>query len=490
MHQPFPLDALLLDRTSETPLAQQLYRALRSLIHDRTLRAGSGLPSTRSLAQDLGVARNTVFAAYEQLITEGYITNRRGARSTVVDLPAGLPGADARPRPPMPRSLSKRGEVMTRQPNHMGRPGEVAFHPGMPDAGSFPFGLWSRLLARRSNGARSGLFGSYNITGFPLLREAISSYLRAARGVRCSPEQIVVTTGAQAALDLLARLLLDPGETVWMEEPGYLSAQAAFTAAGADLSPLHVSSNGWALEPPRGAAIRLIYITPSCHHPLGATMRMEQRLRLLEIAEKQNAWIVEDDFDSEYRFQGHPVPALQGLDGAERVIYIGSFSKLLFPALRIGFMVLPPALRDGIDRVLSISGQFAPLVLQAALADFIMQGQMSRHLRRMRRIYASRRVLFRQLCTQYLGDSLTLADGESGIQMVGLFGTACDDREVAQAAGRRGVNVSPLSIHYRHGTPRHGLIMGYAAADEALMHRGMCLLRDAVAECQTGSAHR
>ena len=264
-----------------------------------------------------------------------------------------------------------------------------------------------------------------------------------------------------------------------MEEPGYFGAQSAFTCAGANLIPLPVSLEGWQLEQPLPEP-RLIYVTPACHHPLGVTMRMEQRLRLLEIAESANAWVIEDDFDGEYRFQGRPIPAMQGSDQSGRVIYVGTFAKILFPALRLGYMVLPPILHGRIPHALSTTGQFAPLLLQAALADFINEGLMSRHLKRMRRIYAGRRQRFQELCETHLRERLTLLSGESGIQVVGLLARRLDDRRVAEAGQRLGINLAPLSKHFRHRAPRHGLVLGYAACDEGQMTRGIVRLREAI----------
>ena len=488
MRQAFPLDALVLDRTRGEPLHRQLYRALGQLIKERGLPAGSELPSTRSLATDLGVARNTVVAAYDQLITEGYLLNRAGARPIVVLLPGGSAAQMQAATEPSGRALSRRGEIMMCQPVHHGQTGQVAFHPGMPDSGSFPFGVWSRLLARRANHAGETLFGTYDVVGHPALREAIATYLRAARGVHCAADQIVITTGAQAAFDLLARLLLDPGDSVWMEEPGYFGAQSAFTCAGANLIPLGVSIEGWQLDPPSPRP-RLIYVTPACQHPLGATMRMEQRMRLLEIAGQLNAWVIEDDFDGEYRFQGRPIPAMQGSDPSGRVIYVGTFAKTLFPALRLGFMVVPPILGPRISHALSTTGQFAPLLLQAALADFINEGLMSRHLKRMRRIYASRRQRFQELCTANLSQRLTLLPGDTGIQIVGVLAEGLDDLAVTSAAQRLGVNLAPLSKYYRHGNPRQGLVLGYAACDDGQMTRGVRTLRKAIdASIQTQPA--
>ncbi|TPO03333.1 PLP-dependent aminotransferase family protein, partial [Mesorhizobium sp. CU2] len=477
-----PLDMLTVNRASPEHLSRQLYHGLVAIIRNRALPPGSELPSTRALAAELGLGRNTIVAAYDQLVTEGYLANRQGARPVIVDLPDG-PRETPREAPPMPlRAPSRRGEELLSQPCHHGRPGHVAFHPGMPDASSFPFGVWGRLVARRASHGGETLFGTYDVTGHPALKEAIVGYLYSARGVRCRPEQIVVTTGAQAAFDLLARLLLDPGDTVWMEEPGYYGAKAAFTVAGARIAPIPVDQDrGWRLDMPDPAP-RLIYVTPACQHPLGITMRMEERLRLLDIAETANAWVIEDDFDGEYRFQGRPVPAIQSMDRSGRVIYVGTFAKLLFPALRVGFMVLPIELAGRIVNALSTTGQFAPLLLQAALADFITEGHMSRHLKRMRRIYAQRRQLFRDIVAERLRDEITLSPAEAGIQVVGYLREGIDDIKVSHAAARRAINVSPLSKYFQNTAPTQGLVLGYAACDAAQMRDGVERLAQAIGE--------
>ncbi|MDX8491055.1 PLP-dependent aminotransferase family protein [Mesorhizobium sp. VK22B] len=480
--QAFPLDMLAVNRSSPEHLSRQLYHGLVAIIRNRALAPGSELPSTRALAAELGLGRNTIVAAYDQLVTEGYLANRQGARPVIVDLPDG-PRETLAEEPPVPlRQPSRRGEELLSQPCHHGRPGHVAFHPGMPDASSFPFGVWGRLVARRASHGGETLFGTYDVTGHPALKEAIAGYLYSARGVRCRPEQIVVTTGAQAAFDLLARLLLDPGDTVWMEEPGYYGAKAAFTVAGAKILPIPVDQErGWRLDPPAPLP-RLIYVTPACQHPLGITMRMEERLRLLDIAETANAWVIEDDFDGEYRFQGRPVPAIQSMDRSGRVIYVGTFAKLLFPALRLGFMVLPIELAGRIVNALSTTGQFAPLLLQAALADFITEGHMSRHLKRMRRIYAQRRQLFREIVTERLRDEITLSPAEAGIQVVGYLKEGIDDIEVSQAAARRAINVSPLSKYFQNTAATQGLVLGYAACDAAQTRDGVERLAAAIRE--------
>jgi GntR family transcriptional regulator/MocR family aminotransferase len=293
----FRLESLSVDRASGLNLDRQIYLALRDLIERRMLASGAALPSTRMLARDLGLGRNTVIAAYEQLALEGFVSITRGAAPVVKGLPASPPA----PRPESPkggRALSQRGRVMSEQPFHHGEPGVTAFHPGLPDADNFPFNTWSKLVAHRTKLARGELFGTYHIMGYPPLCEAIARYLTASRGVVCNPEQVVITNGAQAAFDLLARLLTDPDETAWMEEPGYYGAGAAFLSAGAKLAPLCVGDEGWDFTPPE-AGPRVIFTTPSCHHPLGLTMTMAQRLDLIRMAAEWNAWIVEDDYDSE-----------------------------------------------------------------------------------------------------------------------------------------------------------------------------------------------
>ncbi|HZY50468.1 MAG TPA: PLP-dependent aminotransferase family protein [Devosia sp.] len=482
MKQSFPLDSVSLDRGISMPLHRQLYARLRSMIEERVLAPGHALPSSRSLAQDLSVSRNTVVSVYEQLSTEGYISGRPGVRPVVVDLPERTAPETRAKTNDRRRLLSARGQLMVRQPAHHGAAGHLAFHPGMPDADSFPFNTWSRLLARRAKLARNDLFGTYYVNGYPPLQRAIADYLKVARGVRCRPEQIIVTTGAQAALDILARVLLDAGDAAWVEEPGYYGAQAAFVAAGAQLVPLHIDDQGWRLTPPTNQTPRLIYVTPACQHPLGATMRMDQRLRLIELAERMDAFVIEDDFDGEYRFLGRPVPAMQGADTSDRVIYVGTFAKLLFPALRLGFMVLPEFLLPDISSVLSTTGQFAPLLLQAALADFIDEGHMSMHLKRMRRIYAARRDTFRSYAQRELSEWLSLLPTDAGIQFVGELRPGLSDVAIAAAARRRGLNISPLSMHYRHTKPAPGLVLGYAAINEANMPAAFRSLKQAFVE--------
>ncbi len=472
----FPIDGIVLDRSSGQNLDRQIYLQLRNLIEKRVLPSGSALPSTRSMAKDLGVGRNTVIAACDQLALEGYLALRERTPPVVRVLPTLVKTQNTQPAS-SDNSISKRGKILLSQPYHHGKPGLFAFHPGLPDSDNFPFNTWSKLLGRRAKSARHDLFGTYHVKGYPPLCEAIARYLKTSRGVNCEPDHIIITNGAQSAFDLLARLLIDPGDTVWMEEPGYYGAGAAFLSAGAKLVPLHVSETGWNLEKPI-ANPKLIFVTPSCHHPLGLTMPMEQRLNLIHKAESWNSWIIEDDYDSEYRFQGQPIPALQGINTSNRVVYVGTFAKILFPAMRLGFMVAPEILRENISAALSVTGQFAPLLTQAALADFMNEGHFTRHLRRMRRLYASRRQFFITCCAEYLGPWLSLRRTDAGIQLVGLFHDKLDDLAITKAAAARGVNVSPLSIQFLNGNPQHGLVMGFASADEKITIQAMGKLRE------------
>jgi GntR family transcriptional regulator/MocR family aminotransferase len=480
----FSLESIVPDRTSPVALHQQLYQKLRGLIEKRVLSHGTSLPATRTLAQDLRLGRNTVIAAYDQLALEGFLLLRRGTPPVVRELPVIAPpdphlGGAASPR------LSQRGVVLASQPFHHCQPGVTAFHPGLPDAEEFPFNTWSRLLTRRAKLARDDLFGTYFITGYPDLRDAIARYLTASRGVVCGADQVVVTNGAQSSFDLLARLLLDPGDTVWMEEPGYYGAASAFVAAGARLAPLHVNDQGWRLDPPEGAVPRAIFVTPSCHHPLGLTMSMGQRLDLISLADRWGSWIIEDDYDSEYRFQGLPIPALQGVTPGDRTIFVGTFAKILFPAMRLGYMVVPQPLLAPVKAALSTTGQFAPLLTQAALADFINEGHLTRHLRRMRRLYAQRRETFMSAFETALGDRLELRRTDAGIQLVANFRRSTDDRRFAAAAAEAGVNVSPYSMQFRHGGGAPGLVLGFAAAGSKARRRGLSALAEVAARLGT-----
>ncbi|MFO1061213.1 MAG: PLP-dependent aminotransferase family protein [Dongiaceae bacterium] len=475
-----PLDLLAVDRTSREPLHRQLYVAIRELIRAGRLSAGHGLPATRSLADELGIGRNTVIAAYDQLLAEGYLEARPGSGTRVAALPRPAAPAAGAAGQPSPGRLSRRGALIAGLPQPASRPGKINMQPGSPEVAAFPTATWVRLLARNAQKRSLDALRYHQFAGHPRLRQAVAEYVGVARGVACSAERVIVVTGAQAALDLAARILLDDGDVAWLEEPGYLGARTALLGGGARLWPLRVGEQGWSLPGDDAPPPRLICVTPACHWPTGITMRAEERLNLLALAERHDAWIVEDDYDGEYRFRGHPVPALQGLDGGRRTIYVGTFGKTLFSALRLGFLVVPDSLVDAFNGAVSVTGQFAPLLLQLTVADFIAEGHFATHLKRMRRLYARRQAEFAALCREHLDPWIEVVERDSGMQLLARLRGPLDDRAVCEAALARGVDIQPVSISYHRDAPTHGLLLGYAGLDSRQMGAAVRGLRAAL----------
>jgi GntR family transcriptional regulator/MocR family aminotransferase len=469
------IGTLGLDRGSPVPLHRQLYDGLREAILSGRLRPGARLPSTRVLAGDVGASRNTVLAAFGQLLAEGYLEGRVGAGTTVA---ATLPETLLRARPETPGTrragrrprLSRRGALLVGTRDALAR-GAIAarpFRPGLPGLEAFPFDLWARLVARRWRRVSRQLLDYGDPAGYAPLREAIAAYLGEARAVRCEAHQVIVVTGAQQAVDLAARVLLDPGDTAWMEDPGYPGARGALVAAGIQLAPIPVDAEG--LDVGHGArhaaGARLVYVTPSHQYPLGVTMSLHRRLALLEWASRSGAWILEDDYDSEYRYAGRPLAALQGLDAAGRVIYAGTFSKVLFPSLRLGYLIVPAELVDAFVAARALADRHAPSVPQAALADFIEGGHFARHIRRTRALYAERQAALVRAARRTLGALLEVGPAEAGMHLGGWLPEGVDDRAAARAAQAREIDAPPLSA-YRARPPRRGarggLMLGYAA---------------------------
>lgn len=481
---PLPLGTIALDADAASPLYRQLYDALREAILEGRLGPGARLPSSRLLATELGVGRNTVLAAYDQLTAEGYLEGQVGAGTVVAaTLPDSLLQLDRQAQSAKPKSananarqLSKRGQALsaTRRltPGYARGIGK-AFQHGLPAIDEFPAMLWSRLLARHSRDTRTALFGYETGIGVEALREAIAAYAGAARGVTCTKDQVIVTAGAQGALDLAARMLLDPGDAVWVEDPGYLGARGALAGAGANLVPVPVDAEGLDVAEgiSRHAEPRLIYVTPSHQFPLGATLSLPRRLALLDHARQCGAFILEDDYDSEYRYQGRPIASLRGLDKADTVIYMGTFAKTLFPAIKLGYLIVPETLVDAFAAAIRITGHVPPAAVQAALADFMADGHYGAHIRRMRAIYAGRRACLLAEIEGCLAPWLRPASGEGGLQLSAFLPEGADDRAIASAAQEAGLHVSPLSLYrLEEGSP--GLYMGYASIPEAALKRG------------------
>jgi len=456
-----------------------LYESLRTEILEGRLRAGARLPATRDLARQYGLARGTIVDAFEQLKSEGYIEGAVGSGTYVNGiLPDELlqaPGSGG-PAPLAPRRrrrrLSDYAERVKLFPNFEIRPSR-AFRANMPALDLFPTTLWAQVAARRLRRASANLLLGCSPMGYPPLRDAVASYLSTSRGVKCGADQVVIVSGVQEAIDLAVRLFINPGDRVCMENPGYPGAAIAFRAAGAKISAIGVDSEGMRVHEAKMRGARLVYVTPGHQFPLGVTMSVARRLQLLEWAARAGALILEDDYDSEYRYAGRPVPALQGLDRHGLVLFAGSFSKVLFPSLRVGYMVVPTDLLDCLAATLSITNRHAPLLEQAVLCDFITEGYFGRHLRRMREVYAQRLSILMECAQQNLSGALEISGVEAGLQTIGWLREGLNAESVAAGAAKRSVEVTALG-HYRQGAAvREGLQLGFAAVDSKEIRRGV-----------------
>ena len=486
MHVHDLIAAVPLERESATPLFRQLYARLKDAILQGALVPGARLPATRELCRLLGVSRQTVLAAYDQLTAEGYLRGGVG-QGTFVD--QALPLARQAPAPGAPgllRALPERGAALA---TGMARirlyDGPLrAFRPSMPGLDLFPFELWRKLEARHLRG--SGPYLGYGpANGYAPLRELLCAYLRASRGVVCTPEQIVITSGSQQALYLLAQLLLAPGDEVWVESPGYQGACAPMLVAGARVKTVPVTSEG--MDVAYGARhypnARLVFATPSHQLPLGPTMSLARRLELLRWAETKRAWVIEDDYDSEYRYTGPPLASMQSLDRAGCVVYVGTLSKVLFPALRLGYVVAPPALAEPLARAKAVVDMHHAMLPQAVLADFIAEGHFMRHIRRTREAYAERRATLMGALEDRLGERLVCGPADVGLDLCTHFrpdrrGRIPNEAEVARAAGEAGIELRPLGYYANAAaTPEcavaPGLLLGFSAVKPEAIRNGV-----------------
>ena len=470
-----PLITLAVDRGDPASLQRQIYDRLRQVILSGQIAPGARLPSSRTLARDLGVSRNTVLAAYEQLLYEGYTEGRAGSGTRVSDvLPESLLATRAEGGPAgtadgISGKLSNLTTGLSGLPPRTAR-GHRAFRPGLPDVALFPFDQWSRLLGRFWRRPPESLLHSGDLAGFEPLRQAIAAYLGAVRGVNCEGRQIIITSGAQQALDLISRVLLDPDDAVWLEDPGYAGLRGAFMAVGARIVPVPVDAEGLSVAQgmARAPDAVLAAVTPSHQYPLGVTMSLTRRLELLDWAGRSGAWILEDDYDSEYRYAGRALSALQGLDTSGRVIYVGTFSKVLFPTLRLGYMVVPPALVDPFLSVRAALDDQPSIAIQPALAEFIGQGLFAAHIRRMRSIYADRQQALVAALQSELSGLLDVVADEAGMHLVAHLRPGCglSDGEASTRAAAAGLTVPALSEYYSGASDAQGLVLGYAALSE------------------------
>lgn len=476
---------LQLERDSAEPLYRQLFRLLQRAILSRELPANARLPSSRLLAAELGIARNTVTQVYEQLAVEGYVVSRGGSGTFVADSgPDEIVGA-APPRPVVTAAptLSARGRRLIDTAGVASRQ-LGAFMPGVPDMTAFPGRVWSRLQNKYWRRTRPDLMTYAPGGGYRPLREALATYLRTARSVNCAPEQIVITAGIHQSIDLAVRLLADGGDRAWVEEPCYWGIRSVLQSGGLTLEPVPVDAEG--MDPGgRGShgAPRLILVTPSHQYPLGVVMSLARRRTLLEYARRHGSWIVEDDYDSEFRYGSRPLACLQGLDSAGRVLYAGSFSKTLFPGLRIGYLVVPEALAPAFATGSAELYREGQMLTQAVLADFIAEGHLSSHIRRMRGLYRERRRVLMEAIASRFGDRLPIMGDNAGLHLVIALPAGTDDRAVAEAALARGVAVRPLSNYYTEpGRAQAGLLLGYGGVPVEGIAPAFAILGDIIEE--------
>ena len=475
------------DTTDGSPRQLRLYHLIRSAILNGTLIKDARLPATRVLAADLGIARNSVLYAYERLTAEGFLgTGRHGTQVLLAPRNATKPpGTVPKPLP------SGRSQQLARF-RGFGSSEERAFAPGSPDCDAFPRKQWLSCLnaAWQRAGPAQLRYGA--AAGEPALRSAISNYLRAARGVRCTPEQVLVTAGSQAGLDACARVLADTGCTAWVENPGYLGVRATFAMAGHVVRPIPVDAEGmaplesdWQQHRPK-----LIHVTPSQQFPLGVMLSLPRRLDMIRRAAAVGAWIIEDDYDSEFRYAGRPLAAMQGLVEDAPVIYVGTFSRMMFPALRIGYLVLPPGLT-------AIASGMAELtwpghaIEQEALADFISRGNLIAHVRRMKRLYGERRTELIRSLERHLGSSIQVVGSAGGLQLTVLLDPALgvSDLRVSDAAAAQGLSIRPLSIYTmpdERSSAMNGFMLGFAAVPVSDIDDAVKRLRLAIAISRAG----
>ncbi len=476
-------------RGADGPLYRRVCLALKAVIRAGRLGAAARLPSTRALAADLGLSRNTVMLAYEQLAAEGYVVSRHRSNTSVAAAaplrrPPAWPGRTG--RPPRISSYARRltkGSALAPSGSYASRPGvRYDFRYGRPAVDEFPRKIWRRLLAGRARRASGDGLGYAAPAGYRPLREALSDYLRRARGVACDAEQIVIVNGSQQAFDLVARVLLDPGDGAVVEEPHYPGATVTFAAAGARLIRIPVDRQGLVTGrlPPARARARLAYVTPCHQFPSGVIMPLERRLALLTWAARRGAWIVEDDYISEFRYEGHPLEALQSLDRHGRVLYVGTFSKTLFPALRVAYLVLPHPLVRAFLVAKWATDRFSATLTQEALTDFITSGQFERYLRRAGARNASRRRVLIEALGQHFGRRVEIAGENTGVHLV-VWLNDVPPRDVAAIIARAaaaGVGIYPISPYYARPPRRAGLLFGYASLTESEIRAGIRRLAD------------
>jgi len=481
---------IVVDRKTATPLHKQIYDAYRAAILRGDLRAGQQIPSSRELASDIQVSRFPVVHAYAQLLAEGYFEGRAREGTFISgSLPEHLNSVEQQFGPSAqidsgPRLVSHRASLIPAFWGDPSRGGWGAFGVHQPAYDHFPFKIWSDLAARHSLNPKASSIHHIDPLGSLRFRETICSYLRTSRGVKCDASQIMVVSGSQQALDITVRVLLDPGSPVWIEEPGYRLLRSLLTASGCRLIPVPVDGEGLDVTAgiKRGNEARAVFVSPSHQYPLGSTMSASRRLQLLNWARSSGAWIIEDDYDSEYRYGSRPIPSLQGLDVNARVIYIGTFSKVLFPSMRIGYIVIPHDLVERFVAIRAYMDIFPPYLYQEVLTDFIHMGHFGRHLRKMRRLYGERRTTLVECLHSEFGDKIQVHGSEAGMYLAVTLPEGIQDTEVAARAAKKGLWVWALSPSYLGEKSRQGLVLGFGSTAVEQIPRAVRKLRSILAE--------
>lgn len=483
-----------LDHRASRPISTQLCIALRDIILAGGLKAGDRLPATRTLAKDLSLSRTTVVEVFERLVAEGLVESRTGAGTFVSQVLGGdrtiaknLPSL-SKPRrgrgPRLSRRFARVSKNLFQRLPHESR----AFTTALPAFDAFPMALWSRFVAKHWRAHRDVVMGYGDPHGFLPLRRAIAAHLRANRGLSCEPEQVFIVNGAQEAFHLISGILLDPGDKVWFENPGAIGARNSLVAAGVELIPVPVDDEGLMVEVGRRKArsFRLAFVTPSHQQPLGSTMSLERRFALLRAAEEADAWIIEDDYDGEFRYSGHPLPTLESVDTSGRVIYVGTFSKSMFPALRIGYFIAPPSLFAVLETLTSAFFSGVPSNPQAVLADFMEEGHFATHVRRMRKIYAERYQVLYEASRRRLAGLLEVIPTDTGLHTIGRLPPDLPERLVAKMAMEHGITVAPIELFSIAPCDTKGLVLGFSGIRPHEIEAGV----DVLAEVLEGISRR
>jgi len=485
--------SLRIDPESQQPICTRLCVALREMILSGGLKAGDRLPASRTLAHQLGISRTTVIEVFDRLGAEGLVESRTGA-GTFVSTVLG----SERPMPSNPQKVPARLEspmlstVMQQAVQRFGTRQRLphvtrAFTTALPAFDAFPMAQWARLSAKYLRGGRDELMGYGDPNGSPELRRAIASHLRANRGITCDPQQLFIVGGAQQAFHLIGSTLLNPGDKIWFENPGAIGARNSLIATGAELVPVPVDDEGMCVNEGLRLApnFRLAFVTPSHQQPMGSVMSLERRFALLHAAERAGAWIIEDDYDGEFFFGGRPPPTLKSVDTTGRVIYVGTFSKSLFPALRLGYLLAPPALLDTFRTIMSHFLQGVPSHTQAVVAEFIDEGHFSSHLRRMRQLYLERHETLVEACRERLDGLLDIVPTHGGLHTIARLPTSASELDIAHDAGQRQVAVSPIGRFAITPVADRGLVLGFGSVPPAAIRAGVAVLGEVLEAHQT-----